>query len=283
MPTSATANCVVIVDSIPDGHLNTARSLRERLRDIASETGPTPGIAYSRVESRADLQSVVTDLQRRVRSDGMKPVLHLEAHGWDGGIQLASGERISWVDLKAFVTPLNVATRLNLLLVLASCEGATFAKAIRLTERAPLWGLIGPTRPISAARIEVDFHAFYDAVYHGRSTKEMLEALTRDAPTGLYHLTSAEDFFLAAWAGYKDDYCSPVELTRRAEGMRERAKAEGYPVQALEVYRNLLITEEPRLFDNYREIYFMLDLYEENATRFDVTYERAEQRRRGSA
>ena len=39
----------------------------------------------------------------------LTPVLHLSAHGSTDGIQLSSGETLSWQDLKALLVPINTS------------------------------------------------------------------------------------------------------------------------------------------------------------------------------
>lgn len=277
MPSSINANCIVIVDSIPDGELNTARQLREELRDWADTFEEPPGLVFSRVVTASDLQVVLVEFERLVRDENMLPVVHVEAHGWDNGLQLASGDLVSWTELKEWITPLNVAMRLGLLFVLAACKGATFTKAIRLSDPAPLWGISGPTQDVTAGRIEADFRAFYRALFDGCSTKDMLAALVHDAPENTYYATSAEEFFFRAWKGYKETYCTDAQLAERAKRAAEILTDMGKQAVSEQQYRQLMAEREPKLFERYRDTYFMVDLYPENKTRFPVTYEQAEQ------
>jgi hypothetical protein len=93
-------------------------------------------VRYVRVSTLADLETGISSLVEEAQNSALKPWLHLEGHGSadESGFQFASGTHCSWNQLKELITPLNVATGLNLLLILATCFGGSFARAIRTTD-----------------------------------------------------------------------------------------------------------------------------------------------------
>lgn len=276
MPSNNRFNTVVIVDSIPDGQMNTALRLWDDLRDISNEFSPVPRIEYCRVESADDLARTIDAICVRVRSEEIHPLVHMEAHGDENGLELALGARVDWTHVKEMLIPLNVAMGLNLLLVLAACQGGTFIKSIRLADRAPVWGLIGPTNELSVARVQADFGAFYKTMFKTLSPSEAIEALNSNAPTGLYFRTTAEGLFYKAWRLYKDEHCTEEQLRVRAKRMYRRAKNEGMnPLPSVGQLRRRLLRTEPASFNKFRDKYFMYDLFPEHATRFAVTYQTA--------
>ena len=54
---------------------------------------------------------------------GRYPMLHLSAHGASEGIQLSSGETISWPELRELLVPINESLGGDLLLCMSACEG----------------------------------------------------------------------------------------------------------------------------------------------------------------
>jgi len=276
MPSNNRFNTVVIVDSIPDGQMNTARRLWDDLRDISNEFSPVPRIEYARVESADDFARAITTVCVRVRTEGIHPLVHLEAHGDEHGLELALGARVDWTHVKETLTPLNIAMELNLLLVLAACHGGTFIESIRLADRAPVWGLIGPTNQLSVARVQADFAAFYKTMFKTLSPSKAIEALNSNAPTGLYFRTTAEGLFYKAWRLYKDTHCTDEQLQVRAKRMYRRAKDEGMdPLPSVGHLKRRLLSTEPASFNKFRDKYFMYDLFPEHAARFAVTYQSA--------
>jgi hypothetical protein len=141
-------NAVVILDAIPEGELMTARRLKEALEDIASYNVSGLRVRYMCVQTLEQLEASFSSVLREIKEAGLLPLIHLEGHGFDdeSGLKLPDGPHCPWSKLKELITPLNVAMGLNLMLVMATCYGGSFATAIRTTDRAPLWGLIGPTR-----------------------------------------------------------------------------------------------------------------------------------------
>jgi hypothetical protein len=277
MPSENRFNAVAIIDSIPEGELNTARRLRDDLRDIAYEFSPIPRVEYHRVESVKDFARTIEGIRLRIASDGIYPLVHIEAHGYEDGLELACGEKMSWAQTKDALISLNVAMRLNLMLVLAACHGGTFIKAIRLADRAPVWGLIGPMEELSVAQVQVDFGAFYKTLFKTLSPSEALKALNSNAPSKLYYRMTAEGLFYKVWRSYKEKYCTEEQLRTRAGKMYRTAKAEGTnPMPSVGHLKRILVSAEPASFNKFRDMYFMHDLYPEHATRFAVTYESAE-------
>ena len=94
---------------------------------------------------------------------GTYPLLHIECHGSSDqtGIVLADASFLGWKELKPYLTAINVATRCNLLIVMACCSGGYLAQTLLPTERAPCWALIGPTTTVYPDELQSNLHAFY--------------------------------------------------------------------------------------------------------------------------
>lgn len=161
--------------------------------------------------------------------------------------------------------------------MLATCFGGSFARAINTVGRAPVLGLIGPTREVTIGEVEIDFPAFYRTFFQTRSLKEAIDALTSRAPSNLYYRTTAERFFYEVWAGYKRNECSEGQIEKRARRMYRQAKSQNLPrTPSIGQLKRRLKSEEKGLFEKYRDTYFMYDIKASNRTRFPVTYKEAE-------
>ncbi len=270
-------NYIVILDSIPDGDLNTARKLYEDLDICATAYSPTPGIAYLRVENEFQLFDYLDQLRGQNEKNNAFPLLHIESHGFEDGLQLADRSLVSWEQLKIGLVPLNIAMRLNLMVVLASCYGGAFIKAIDLSDRAPVWGLIGPTQEVGAGELGKDFGVFYRTLFSTGSPKASVEALNQVSSPNLYLRTTAEGFFYRVWHNYKEKQCTPKKLKQRGRRMRDSAKKQKIsPLPKAAEFKKTLLRQESEAFNKFRDSYFMYDLYPENKDRFSVTYEKAE-------
>lgn len=265
-------NCLVILNAVPENEPNTAGLLRQRLIDIIDFEGiPTPGLMTYTTATAQAIQLALEDVLQCVRNEGMRPVLHFEGHGWDDGIAAASGESVNWATLKEWLTPINVELRLGLLMILASCEGAALTKSLRLGDRAPVWGIIGATQPLTVARILHDFGDLYSAMFRGESMTKMLEALRRDAPASLYYSMSAEQFFLEVWRGYRRQHMTEPRLSERIRNLRRAAAGTLDQLTDAQVV-SLLVDREAPIFEQSRATYFMHDLYPENAKLYCPQY-----------
>lgn len=270
-------NTVVILDSIPKGELNSARRLNEDLEIIASAKSPAPGITYARVETKNDFLGCINQIINFVEHNQVFPLIHLEAHGSEDGIQMAGGSQMSWVQIIDALIPLNIAMELNLLLVLATCHGGTFIRAISITDRAPVWGLIGPTQELSAGQIETDFGVFYRTFFETLSPTKALDALNQADSNNIYYRNTAEVFFNQVWKGYKNNHCTDEKLRERARKMYKKAKKEKiHSLQSVGHFKRQLKSQERGLFSRFRDTFFMCDLFPSHRDRFEITYEKSE-------
>lgn len=273
-------NTIVIIDLIPEGELNTARKLFEDLEIIACLFNGRLKIQYQRVRTLYDLKKIMSKVLQNVQYNGLLPLLHIEGHGLndENGFSLPDDSNCTWSQFKEFVTPINMTMGLNLMIVMATCYGASFVKAIRTTDRAPIWGIIGPTRELSANQVKTDFPAFYRTFFETQSTTKALKALKTSGPSDLYVMTSAENFFYVVWERYKNEYCTEDKLSERARAMQLRASTEKWKkIPSIRFFKRKLknIKREKKLFNSFRNKYFMYDLYPINKKRFPVTYKKA--------
>jgi hypothetical protein len=272
-------NGIVILDAVPEGELNTARRLKEDLKDISCYVANGLQVRYVRIDTTYALRVGISEILDEIKNNGLNPWLHLDGHGLSdqSGFQLSGGTACSWVQLKELITPLNIALGLNLVLILSTCFGGSFASAIRTVDRAPVLGLIGPTREVTIGEIERAFPAFYRTFFESLSLKKAIDALNTGAPKGLYYRTTATQFFYDVWASYKKVQCTEEEIENRARRMYREAKKQNLPrTPSIGQLKRLLRSQESRLFEKYRDTYFMYDIDELNRDRFPVTYIEAE-------
>ena len=163
------------------------------------------------------------------------------------------------------------------MLILATCHGGSFSRAIRTSDRAPVLGLIGPTREITIGQVESGFPAFYRTFFETLSLKKAIEALNETAPPNLYYGTTAERFFYKVWASYKKNECSDEMIKKRAKRMYREVKSKKLnKIPSIGHLKRKIHSMESSLFEKFRNTYFMYDIDDYNKTRFPVTYKKAE-------
>jgi len=104
----------------------------------------------------------------------LKLILHIEAHGCETGIEGTDGkggvEQIEWAELRASFARLNAATKLNLLIFMASCTGFAGIGALVEFGRAPALALVGSDGVILDKQLLEGVKEFYRRFLTGDST-----------------------------------------------------------------------------------------------------------------
>lgn len=272
-------NGIVILDAIPDGELMTARRLHEDLRDLSNTLKQDLFVHYYRIYTYDDLGNCISEINTAINENALLPWIHLEGHGSPGedGFTLAGGENCTWHQLKEFLIPLNISSNLNIMLILATCYGGSFARAITTTDPAPIAGLIGPIHEVQAGVVEIGFISFYKKFFETLSLREAFKTLKSTAPKGLYYRTTAQKFFYDVWANYKTKQCSKKEVHNRAKRIRRMAKNQKLAViPSIGNIKRMYKAREKPMFEKYRDTYFMYDIDDTNRERFPVTYKEAQ-------
>ena len=103
----------------------------------------------------------------------LPPILHISAHGNDEGLQLTSGEVVTWPRLRDLLMPINHALNGNLLICMSSCQGF-YASCMALSEvkmplarDIPFFGLVGHQGKPSWSDTAIAFASFYHLLTKG--------------------------------------------------------------------------------------------------------------------
>lgn len=170
-------NTVVWVQSLPEEETGPTRRI---LEDLSTAAG-FPVIQYS-VHDTAELEAVFDEITARARSEGLRPILHVDAHGTaEEGLLLApSGDRISWSNIIDHMRQLNVATENNLVCVFALCYGLHLYREVSLSQPVPAYFFIAPERKVTVGFLEQQTLEFYRAVNENANVTTSFEATLKD-------------------------------------------------------------------------------------------------------
>jgi hypothetical protein len=205
-------------------------------------------------------------------------VLQFEMHGSADGVSIASGEFVSWTDLKEPLTLINQTSRLNLLVVLAACEGANLMRLLQPTDRAPVLAVIGPRHTISAGALEKATLAFYRTLFAAGDAAAAWRAMnTAVSPSGMTFAVSTAEFMLRyVMHHYLRTEGTEAALDRRQDRLEAHLRAGGMPEQAIllgrEPARELMRDHRKHFLDIKRHFLFC-HLFPENEARFGVSFE----------
>jgi len=270
---------IVIIQSLGSKDGFTGTRLHEDLEVLEAYYDLGLEVELINIESRAELFETLRIVERRALEDSAYPLLHFEIHGSDDatGLILSSGQYVPWEELKEPLTNINIASRLNLIVILAVCHGAHLMKIIQPVDRAPCWALIGPTKEIDNGLILSGFYKFYKTLLEtgsgGKAFCDLIEMAESMGHEEVYHFTNAEELFKTVYVRYIKEECTPESVFIRAKRMyRKLKKEESVKVPSIGRLKRQLKRTQQHYFEKYSNNFFMYDLYSENKTRFNVEY-----------
>jgi len=271
-------NKISVVQSLANSELHTGTKVKDDIDLYNFAYGRGLKIEMLDAKNKNEFINIIKNLTEQAQNSYSFPVLHIEAHGSSDhqGIVLQSNEFMSWTDLKPYFINLNIATKMNLLLVFSLCHGAHFTRHLNPSDRAPCWGLVGPTKALGSSDLLRSFSAFYKEVFVSGEAGVAIDKLNEYAPDkGIdYYFTTSTTFFINVYKNYLRKHCTEEAYDKRARSMRKKLKKSDIPkVPSVgELRRKLKLTQKD-FFEKYRTNYFMIDLFPENKNRFKVSYQ----------
>lgn len=127
--------------------------------------------------------------------------LHIESHGNDDGVVLASGEVVPWHDFMNLIRPINIQMQHMLILVLAMCLGGAIISTIDSKKRAPYRACICSYKEVTVDQIRRGFSAFYSEYTSPLDIVKGIAALQVELSNpnnqyGPFRIFSARDVFI---------------------------------------------------------------------------------------
>lgn len=172
---------VHIIESPHDVELLDGRQDREPLRHVLKQAG-IDAREYVAVNAKCFGQALITIA--KTHEPGTQPIIHVSAHGDKTGIELTSGECLTWTNLRGVFNMLNTALDSGLLLGMSVCEGLHALKMVANSTDAPFHTLVGPTMSIDWRDSLVAFVAIYHLVITRNLEPQAAEA-AMNAAAGL--------------------------------------------------------------------------------------------------
>ena len=155
------------------------------------------------------------------------PILHISAHGFQDGIQLCSGDIVTWTQLREVLVPINKALSGSLMVCMSTCEGYAGSRMAMVHDEPdhPYFAIIGncgqPTWPETA----VAFTTLYHLIANGRYLTDAVIAMRTASGNDAFFITTAEE----SKQGYLE-YIKNIDATQvmhQLEVDREQSQAGG--------------------------------------------------------
>lgn len=257
----------------------TGTKLHEDLETLSAYHDIGLNVELVNVHYKQDLFDALNKLEQQARSDATYPLIHFEIHGSDDatGLILSSNNYVGWSELKRPLTNINIACKLNLIIVLAVCYGAHLLEILQPTDQAPFWGLIGPIEKVGSGLILKSFYEFYHTLISTGRGNDAFRSLEKEIKKqnydGKYQFMNAEALFKKVYQRYIKTECTPKRIQYRAKKIyREQKNEIGARYASVgQIKRHLVKTQESYYY-KYLSTFFMHELYEENKNRFSVPY-----------
>ena len=252
-----------------DGH--TAANLAKVVGAELTAAGAGPVLEVFRCSGLAGFREIVASLVAETER-GHHPLLHIECHGNEtAGLEFADGSMVSWQELMNILRPLNIATELGLIVVVAACWGGSAIDGVNLTQPAPCFALIGPSQGLWSNELFDALRIFYlDVTLVRTPTDRAVETLTR-APleAGGFLVVSMREWFRQVVVGYLNQQMSLKE--RKAQALRQyiKARAEGMPHLDLTYWKRHYLRTMPKFLREYHSRFFMTERFPQHARHFE--------------
>jgi hypothetical protein len=279
---------VWIIESLADDERHTGRAIREHLLDLFAARNLPLKVTFRAVTSATELLACLDELRSDVERTRRYPILDIECHGLNdfSGLCLGDHSVVLWETLKRPLQAINLASRFNLFLIMACCNGGYFGQTARLEEMSAVCAYLGPNADISGKSLLHALSAFYTQLFTVFDAIVAIDSLRAAEPNFPYFYTTAEGLFRLGGEGYLRDCANGKALRERARLLIERLRFAGNrQVPSInEMVRTLRGFERPH-FERCRRAYFALDVIPENERRYKVTYDdlvRGASRRRPS-
>jgi hypothetical protein len=261
---------VAIVEWLNPDEPHTGRRLHDYLEAIR------PGWStYQSCQSAREVLEAIRAVTEQARTTGTNPVLHIEAHGAEDGLQgpysTGGREGLSWPQLMEPLQALNIVTCCNLIVFFAACTGIAGLQAMAYGDRAPALAAIGPADVIGSNQLLLASKEFYRELKAGKRTLEGIVECASEA--------GGQDFFVEPLMEMVYDVMvehmvlslRPDVWERQLDRVRLKMR-EVTQFDDVEIDRRL--RELPRLRSAEYQLawdqMFMIDLYSENRIRFSL-------------
>ncbi len=271
-------NRIYVLESLPASERHTGKELHDDMLRWKADLLPHLSVVYASLNSKGEFLTYLGGIATETENHTIYPIIHIEAHGSETGLKMASGEFIVWEELRKQLTQINVNVMNNLFVTLAACRGAYLAFLLKPTDRSPVWGLAGPVIDVNERDLVVSFQAFYDELltnFNGdRAAKRMNQSMA-DLP---YRYETINCLSL-----FKDAYSTYLEELDTIEGRKQRSgqiadrvlmsgQSKGLARRRIkrQAQKHMRKTQKGK-FKQFRDTFFMIDLYPENEKRFSVS------------
>lgn len=272
-------NKIWVIESLPEGDLKTGTALVEGQLEEAKRDNPELIVAFEQPKTKQELLNVLEKVRTDTLSNDYYPIIHFECHGCPDGLGTATHELVTWDELRKILIGINQACRLNLVIVLACCNGVHLIKTATRMDRAPFWAIIGPEVEVTAGDSMTSFREFYKTFFETMNGDTAIDALNKGmARTDRkYHFLSAVGLFVRAYTRYYSKFCTGKSLRERTEKLISEAmknpNVQRHGVKWVRTQVKGALAANDVNFNKLKNRFFFIESFPENNERFPLTHD----------
>jgi hypothetical protein len=235
---------------------------------------------YSFVAGELQLHAKLQSILDAAKSANHLPIIHFEAHGGEGGIELADESVVTWRSLMPLLSAINEACRMNLMIVAMTCYGWSLMYSLMPSDRAPLFMLVAPPGPMTGQALFNATRDFYKALFGALDINSGLEAMNPDIDFKDWPIrpATAEILFCRVFRLYVDELGGGQALAEREnEIVAQVARHRLLDVRDTAIVRESVrsdLRDHRAEYDRMRQQFLMLDLVPENRPRFGLSFDK---------
>jgi len=272
-----------VVESLPAGDMKTGRMLVEGPLQVAEYQHAPLQLAYLPVDDGTSFFQALEDIRIDTAKNRTRPLVQIETHGCKDGLGLADGTLVSWDELRGALVSINIASRMNLMVVASACEGIHMLKTMNdPSDTAPCFSLLGTEVKIGPQQLFDHCSEFYKVFFESIDANQALQAMNNlAAQTSVnYRFVTAESMFKRAYQYYHKNFCAGKGKKKRLDVLVAKAMTEP-DIQsrgikfARKQAKDWFKSEQPGAFDRMYRKFQALDQFPENESRFTLRYEEA--------
>lgn len=185
-------------------------------------------------------------------------LLHLEMHGGrTSGLQLSNGENIGWKELTKFLNFINLKSRNQLFICMATCNGRSLIQSMNLKETSPFCGYISASKDVSSQEILDDYRIIYENIIQTHNIILAFQDLELKNPDSNFYYKDTDAVFtdlinytfkkIEENDNLKSEIIGDVDV---------ELKSRGIEFSKLEIYEGLKIAKEYYIKYHYPKFTF---------------------------
>ena len=221
-------NKIYVIETLYDDEKQTGKALYDDLLRWSTYRHRWFNASYEFVKNKKQLFRALTRIKHDAMAGEIFPFIHVEGHGNATGLEVGKDNTrclVKWEDLTAEFRKINLATKNNLMLSVATCYGCNIYKGIRISDRAPFFGFIAPLEEVSSGEIAEGYNAFFDRIINTTEFDDAVFTL-RDAFDGRsprFTYVHCETLFRKVADSMLEEWRDPIENKKALLGLITRS------------------------------------------------------------